>query len=163
MGAVLYQLFTGLTPNQARARLTVSPLHDVPSASLINPAIDDTLEGLLSLMLDRDPAKRPHSLRVIEALLVDVCESIELEPSRAAISAWAAQVPVAAPVAVAAPVVRAVPRHVPTFVVLADEDVEEEEDEEAPVTSRAAPRLLDIWTVAAGAFCVVAFALATQL
>jgi hypothetical protein len=71
VGALLYQLFTGLTPNQARARLSISPLHEVPAASRLNPAIDDTLEGLLELMLDQDPSRRPHSLRVIEALLVE--------------------------------------------------------------------------------------------
>jgi serine/threonine protein kinase len=168
VGGVLYQLFTGLTPNQARARLAVSPLHDVPAASRINPAIDDTLEGVLSLLLDRDPARRPHSLRVIEALLVDVCESLELEPSRAAILNWASIAPTLR-------VVASPPLAPPTrsFVVLADEDVialdddedeneNENEDEETPAASPG-PMRFDLWAVAAGAFCVVAFAMATHL
>lgn len=162
VGTVLYQLFTGLTPNQARARLAVSPLHDAPAASRINPGIEDTLEGLLCLMLDRDPARRPQSLRVIEALLVDVCESVELEPSRAAILNWAA----VAPKLTIVP-----PQHLPSYVVvLADEDVvavdddeeaEEEDEEEEAAADR--PLRFDGWAVAACAFCVAAFAMATQL
>ena len=168
VGAVLYQLFTGLTPNQARARLAVSPLHDAPPASRINPAVDDTIEGLLCLMLDRNPARRPHSLRVIEALLVDVCESLELEPSRAAILSWASIAPTLS-------VVKAPAQHTPSYVVvLADEDVvalddhgdadgaEEDEDDEVGAASQG-PLRFDAWAVAACAFSVFAFAMATQL
>lgn len=168
VGAVLYQLFTGFTPNQARARLTVSPLHDAPAASRINPAIDDTLEGVLSMMLDRNPAKRPHSLRVVEALLVDVCEAMELESSRASIIAWASVAPKLAVVPPPPP-----KQHRPSYVVvLADEDVialdddepvanddEEEEEEE----TKDGPLRFDMWALAACAFCVVAFTMATQL
>ncbi len=159
VGAVLYQLFTGLTPNQARARLAVSPLHDAPPASRINPAIDDTIEGLLSLMLDRNPARRPHSLRVIEALLVDVCESLELEPSRAAILNWASIAPTLT-------VVKAPVQHKPSYVVLADEDVvalDDEDEAEEEVDESPAPLRFDAWALAACAFCVFAFAMATQL
>lgn len=164
VGAVLYQLFTGLTPNQARARLAVSPLHDAPPASRINPAIDDTIEGVLSMMLDRNPARRPHSLRVIEGLLVDVCESLELVPSRAAILRWAS----IAPTLTVAP---APVQHKPSYVVvLADEDVmdadDEEEasnDDEETETPSPGPLRFDAWALAACAFCVVAFAMATQL
>ena len=160
VGAVLYQLFTGLTPNQARARLAVSPLHDVPAASRINPAIDDTLESVLSLMLDRDPSRRPHSLRVIEALLVDVCESLELEPSRAAILNWASIAPTLRLVTPPPP-----PRHAASFVVLADEDVvslDDDEEQDDEPTSSPGPMRFDLWAVAACAFCVVAFAMATH-
>ncbi len=167
VGAVLYQLFTGFTPNQARARLTVSPLHDAPAASRINPAIDDALERVLSMMLDRNPAKRPHSLRVVEALLVDVCESLELEPSRAAILAWASVAPKLSMVPPPPP-----RQHRPSYVVvLADEDVvalDDDEpaandDEDEAVESEAGPLRFDLWAVAACAFCVVAFTMATQL
>ncbi len=151
VGAVLYQVFTGLTPTQARARLQVSPLHDVPAASRLNPGIDDALEGVLALMLSRDPALRPHSLRVVEALLVEVCEALELEPSRAAILRWAQLVP-------ALRVVTA-PVRTPRFVEVEDDSEEEEEEEEvAPARLR-----FDSWTVAACAFCVVAFTMATRL
>lgn len=171
VGAVLYQLFTSFTPNQARARLAVSPLHDAPAASRINPAIDETLEGVLSMLLDRNPAKRPHSLRVVEALLVDVCETLELESSRAAIVAWAfvAPRPAAKLTAVPPPPPK---QHRPSYVVvLADEDVisldDEDEaandDEEAEPVDDAGPLRFDLWAVAACAFCVVAFAMATQL
>ena len=163
VGAVLYQLFTGLTPNQARARLAISPLHDAPPASRINPAIDDTIEGLLSLMLDRNPARRPHSLRVIEALLVDVCESLELEPSRAAILGWAS-------IAATLTLVKAPAQHTPSYVVvLADEDVvalddegDEDEDDEVEAASPG-PLRFDGWALAACAFSVFAFAMATKL
>jgi hypothetical protein len=167
VGAVLYQLFTGFTPNQARARLAVSPLHEVPLASRINPAIDDTMEGLLSMMLDRDPARRPHSLRVIEALLVDVCESMELEPSRAAILNWATVHPERSRgVLTMVPPPPLVAPHKPSFVVLADEDVvalDDDEDEEEVAEASPGPLRFDMWAVAACAFCVVAFAMATQL
>ena len=167
VGAVLYQLFTGFTPNQARARLAVSALHDAPAASRINPAIDDTLEGVLSMMLDRSPAKRPHSLRVVEALLVDVCEAMELESSRGSIIAWAS----------VAPKLTAVPppppkQHRPSsVVVLADEDVvalDDDElaandDEEGEEETSDGPLRFDVWALAACAFCVVAFTMATQL
>ncbi len=161
VGAVLYQLFTGLTLNQARARLQVSPLHDVPPASRINPGLDDTLEGMLSLMLDRDPARRPHSLRVIEALLIDVCESLDLEPSRVAILHWAS----------IAPSLRLVtPPPAPAVDVLADEDVislddeaDSEDDADDSEPQHPGPLRFDAWAVAACAFCVVAFTMATRL
>lgn len=157
VGVVLYQLFTGLTPNQARAKLAVSPLHDVPPASRINPAIDDTLEGGLSLMLERDPARRTHSLRVIESLLVDVCESLELVPSRVAILKWASMIPPIA--AVPAPV-----QHKPSHAVVREDEVkpDEDEDDEGEAGPRA-PLRFDAWALAACAFCAVAFAMATQL
>ena len=167
VGAVLYQLFTGFTPNQARARLAVSPLHDAPAASRINPAIDDTLEGVLSMMLDRNPAKRPHSLRVVEALLVDVCEAMELESSRASIVAWASAAPKHTAVP-PPPLKQPVPGYV---VVLADEDVvalDDDEpaandDEEEEEETSDGPLRCDAWALAACAFCVVAFTMATQL
>jgi hypothetical protein len=166
VGSVLYQVFTGLTPKQARAQLHVSPLHDVPAASRINPALDDTIEGLLEIMLDRDPNRRPHSLRVIEALLIDVCESLDLEPSRASILAWAQVTPALRVVTPPAPVpdVKVV-KHTPSFVVLADEDVHEadEEDDEDDAPHVSGGWRFDSWTAAACAFCIVAFTMATRL
>jgi hypothetical protein len=164
VGTVLYQLFTGLTPNQARARLAVSPLHEAPLASKINPAIDDTLEGLLSMMLDKNPQRRPHSLRVIEGLLNDVCESLDVEPSRGSIASWASAHPA---VAVAAPP----KKHRPSYVVVladedvidADEDDSELEDDEAEREEHDGPMRFDKWAVAACAFAVVAFTMATKL
>lgn len=165
VGAVLYQLFTGVTPNQARARLAVSPLHAVPPASLINPALDESLEHLLAVMLDQDPARRPHSLRVVEALLAEACDLFELDPSRDDVAAWAAVAPVA--VAVAAPPAKvAVKRHVPTFTVVRDEaePVEDEEGEtEETTVPDAGPLRFDLWAAAACAFTFVAFAMATNL
>lgn len=166
VGAVLYQLFTGVTPNQARARLAVSPLHAVPLASSINPALDESLEQLLALMLDQDPARRPHSLRVVEALLAEACDSFELEPSRAAVAAWAATKPAPSLVAAPPPAKVAVKRHVPTFTLVRDEeafvDDEDGQTEESAVAD-AGPLRFDPWAVAACAFTFVAFAMATNL
>lgn len=166
VGAVLYQLFTGLTPNQARARLSVSPLHAVPPASLVNPAIDDSIEHLLATTLDHDPARRPQSLRVVEALLAEACDVFDLDPSREDVAAWAATK--AAPVAVAAPAPAKV-RHVPTFTVVRDEEApafsDEDDASETEETEIEAPGPLrfDAWAAAACAFTFVAFAMATNL
>lgn len=167
VGAVLYQLFTGFTPAQARARLQVSPLHDAPPASQLNPAIDDALEAMLAQLLARDPARRPYSLRLVEVALADACEFLDLEPSRAAILAWARVAPALR--VVTPPPVPAV-RHTPTFTVLADEDVEEVEafddedlEDEEDERDAAGPVRFDGWMIAACGFCVVAFAMATSL
>jgi hypothetical protein len=174
VGAVLYQLFTGFTPNQARAKLSVSPLHAAPPASLLNPALDDGLEVLLATLMAREPTLRPHSLRVVEGQLAAVCESLELEPSREALVAWAGR-DVNAPglsepvedrparqtlVASVGPSStssdrpgQSKRRHVPTVELL-----DEEDEEDAP-----SPLRFDVWAAAACAFTVVAFAMATTL
>ncbi|MFZ5441882.1 MAG: hypothetical protein ACOZQL_17895 [Myxococcota bacterium] len=153
VGEVLFQLFTGVTPAQARARLRVPSLHETPAASLLNPALDEALAGVLAQMLDRNPARRPHSLRVVEGVLADVCEQLELEPSRAQLLRWAKLAPKLQVVAPPA-------RHTPTVVFRDDEEDELEDlDDDAP-----APRVgFDGWTLAACGFCVVAFAMATSL
>ena len=165
VGAVLYQLFTGLTPNQARAHLAVSPLHEVPAASRLNPVIDDTLEEMLSLMLDRDPARRPHSLPVLEALLFDVCESLELEPSRAAIITWASTAPPLGAVKPAQPPSPVV-RHRPTYVAVLPGVGEVARDDDEDVDERVVvpgPLRFDRWAVAICVLGVAAFAMATRL
>lgn len=113
VGGVLFHIFTGLTPSQARARLLVTPRHEVPPASRFNPDLDERIEALLAWMLSRDPGRRPHSLRVVEAALGEVCDSLHLQPSRAIILAWASSP--APPDAVKVPRPSA-PRHTPTYV-----------------------------------------------
>lgn len=152
VGAVLYQLFTGLSPQQARAKLSVSPLAAVPPASLLNPALDDGLELLLAKMLAKEPALRPHSLRVVEALLADVCDSLDLDPSRDALAAWAAR---------PAPK-KAAKKHVPSVRFIEAVDDEEPLDDD-DVEEAASPLRFDVWAAAACAFTVVAFAMATTL
>ncbi|MFT3710716.1 MAG: hypothetical protein QM817_24090 [Archangium sp.] len=108
---VLYQVFTGLTPSEARVRYSVSALQPAPAASLVNPLLDESISDLLAKMLDRDPAQRPHSLRLVEHVLEDVCEYLDLVHSRDAVAAWweTSEVAVedvvdAAPVAAVAPI-----------------------------------------------------------
>ncbi|HEY1088496.1 MAG TPA: hypothetical protein VGE37_12405 [Archangium sp.] len=153
VGAVLYQLFTGLSPQQARVKLSVSPLAAVPPASLLNPALDDGLELLLAKMLAKEPALRPHSLRVVEALLADVCDSLDLDPSRAALAAWAAR---PAPKTAAK-------KHVPSVRFIQAVDDDEVLDEDDVGEEAASPLRFDAWAAAACAFTVFAFAMATTL
>ncbi len=165
VGGVLYQVFTGLTPSQARAQLAVSPLHEVPLASRLNPAVDESVEEMLSRMLDRDPKSRPHSLRVVEAWLVDVCDALELEPSRAAILGWvsAAQTP-----AVARQPQPSVTRHQRTFVAVPANSASVEcgdDDEASGGAATKAPSFslhFDVWTIAICAFCLLAFVVAMR-
>ena len=155
VGAVLYRLFTGLTPKQARAALKVSSLHEVPAPARLNPALDDTLDTLIAQMLASHPGARPQSMRQVEAWLGDLCEELDVQPSRAALLRWAGERP--APKAVAPPA--PVRRVVPTFVD-ADDDLEDDEDTavEAP-----GPLRFDAWALSAAAFSVVAFAMASVL
>lgn len=160
VGTVLYQVFTGLTPNQARARCSVSPLHAVPPASLINPALDDSIDALLSQLLDKNAAHRPHSVRVVEAVLEEVCELFDLEPTKTLVATWwnAVAAPVAKPVVVAAPV----KKHVPTLRLVVDEADSEEDDDERDDTEDVGPLRFDAWAMALCAFGVAAFAMATS-
>ncbi len=154
VGTVLYQVFTGLTPNQARARCAVSPLHAVPPASLINPALDDSIDDLLARLLDKNAAQRPHSLRVVEAALEEVCELFDLEPSKARVAAWwNAMAPVAPSVA---------KKHVPSVRLVVEEmDEDSEDDVEGNEGPSPTPLRFDAWAVALCAFGVAAFVMAT--
>lgn len=166
-GTVLYQVFTGLTPNQARAKLSVSPLHAVPPAALVNPALDESISDLLAKMLDRDPAQRPHSLRLVESVLEDVCEFLDLVPSRDVVASWWDTAVVAAEDVLEEPAPAPTPpaprvgavRPARFAAVAYDEDDDEElEEADAPP-----PLRFDAWAVAACAFLVAAVALATSL
>jgi len=161
VGTVLYQVFTGLTPNQARARCAVSPLHAVPPASLINPALDDSIDELLARLLDKNAAQRPHSVRVVEAALEEVCEMFDLEPSKALVASWWNSV--AAPVIAApAPVAK---KHVPSLRLVVEEaehDEDTEDDMEGDEGEAPTPLRFDAWAVALCAFGFAAFAMATS-
>lgn len=154
VGTVLFQLFTGLTLNQARARLGVSPLHAAPPASAVNPALDDAIDALLGQLLDARPTARPHSLRLVQLNLEEVCELYELTPSREPLQALAAE-----PMGV----VRApAPRRVVPVVDLREDD-EEEEDDEKESAEPVGPLRFDGWAVGLLAFGFAAFAMATTL
>lgn len=167
-GTVLYQVFTGLTPNQARAKLSVAPTHAVPPASLVNPALDESISDLLAKMLDRDPAQRPHSLRLVEHVLEDVCEFLDLVPSRDVVRVWwesavisaddlivEAAAPAPTPPAPRAGVASRPARF--AEVASDEDDADDEEGEFVP------PLRFDAWAAAACVFLVAAFALATKL
>lgn len=155
VGAILYRLFTGLTPKQARAALKVSSLQEVPAPARLNPALDDTLDTLVAQMLSSHPGSRPPSMRQVEAWLADVCEELDVQPSRAAVLRWAGARP--APRAVPAPVKRVVP------ALVADEDDEEDLEEEGAVADAPGPVRFDAWALAAAAFSLVAFTMASVL
>ncbi|MBL8910786.1 MAG: hypothetical protein JNM17_08810 [Archangium sp.] len=168
-GTVLYQVFTGLTPNQARAKLSVPPQHAVPPAALVNPALDESISDLLAKMLDRDPSQRPHSLRLVEQVLEDVCEFLDLVPSRDVVRAWWESAVVSADdiIVEVAPAPAATPpaprmglasRPARFAEVAYDEDDEEEQNDDFPP-----PLRFDAWAAAACVFLVAAFGLATQL
>jgi hypothetical protein len=155
VGAILYRLFTGLTPRQARVALKVSSLHEVPSPAQINPALDDTLDTVVAQMLASHPAARPQSMRQVEAWLADVCEELEVQPSRAAVLRWAK----AAPRLVVVPAPRVVARAELAGDVLNDDDL----DDDALKDDAPGPLRFDAWAVAACAFSVVALVMATTL
>jgi serine/threonine protein kinase len=166
-GTVLYQVFTGLTPNQARARLAVSPLQPVPPAALVNPALDESISDLLGKVLDREPANRPHSLRLVEHVLKDVCEFLDLVPSRDVVASWweMSEVAEVLEAEIAAPPTPPAPRaRLHRLTVRSVEvEVEDDDDEDAPQAKYEGPVKFDLWAVAACAFCVVAFALASTV
>jgi serine/threonine protein kinase len=171
---VLYQVFTGLTPSAARARYSVPQHEPVPAASLVNPLLDESISDLLGKMLDRDPAQRPHSLRLVEHVLEDVCEYLDLVHSRDAVASWweTSEIEVEdvvetapAPKVVAAPPAAPKPGHRPT-VRVAREDLYEEadddfdEDDDARRSAAPGPLRFDAWAFAACAFGIVAFVVA---
>lgn len=157
VGAVLYRLFTGLTPKQARAALKVSSLHEVPAPAQLNPAIDDTLDTLIAQMLASHPGARPQSMRQVEAWLAELCEELDVQPSRPALLRWAGERPAPKVVATPAPVRRVVP----TFVD-EDDDADLDDDEDAAAEAPG-PLRFDAWALSAAAFSVVAFAMASVL
>jgi len=179
VGTVLFQLFTGLTPEQARVQCRVSPLQAVPPASLFNPALDDGIDGVLAQLLSRDPAQRPDSVWRVEAALEDVCELYDLEPSSALVEVWWASgpalqivAPPPPPAVVAPPPAPAVavavakkPKHQPTIrFVDADEDSDDEfDDDDVQSKDDPGPLRFDAWAVAACAFLVAAFTLAFKV
>jgi len=105
VGGVLFQLFTGLTPAQARARLSIARHDEVPPPSRLNPALDEALDELVVSMLVADPAERPFSCAYVLSDLLDVMDELGLSPDADVVAKWAglAAAPAPAPVAVAAP------------------------------------------------------------
>jgi hypothetical protein len=78
VGAIVYRLFTGMTPLQAMTRQPVSRLHQVPAPSSLNPSIDPALDEVLLSALATDPGERPISARVISGTIEGVFAELEI-------------------------------------------------------------------------------------
>lgn len=184
VGGVLYQLFTGLSPSQARARLQLPKLHETPAPSKVNPALDDTLDLLVVGMLAKEPSDRP-SLHVVESVLASVLDDLGLEPSQLEVARWAglaADEPRTEPhlvptlvetPAVALPVVAPVPPPAPVAVAKAKpparrqpprswqlEDDEDDDVVEAHEQAWTEPPRFDAWAALLCVFSVAVFAMA---
>lgn len=167
VGGVLYQLFTGVSASQARARLAVPRLDQVPAPSRLNPALDDALSDLVVAMLAGDPSERPYSLAHVLATVLDVMDDLGLAPQPEAIARWAglAAAPAPAPVA-PAPAVKLVPvvarspaRRAPPRSWQTDDDEAWDEDDDAPV-GFVEPVRFDGWALLACCFAVASLAIA---
>ncbi len=164
LGAVLYQVFSGLTPAQARARQAVPRLHQVPPPSRFNPALDDGLDALVLTMLAAEPSDRPVSLRIVEGRILGAFTELGLEPTRDEVARWAALRTAQKPVLMVAPAPAPRPaaqvrRPLPVWH---DEDEEEVLSMEA-VAAWAEPLRLDVWAFAAVAFSAVALVMALTM
>lgn len=171
VGVVLFQLFTGVTPAQARARLQVPRLHEVPAPSRLNPALDDALSDLVTKMLAGDPAERPYSLAHVLGDVLDVMDELGLAHDEAGVARWASlDVAEPAPAPVAAPVVKVVP--VVTAPLRADKPLhrepprswqaEEGDGYEDDTTGDAAwtePVRFDAWALLACCFAIASLAI----
>ncbi|MEW5741633.1 MAG: hypothetical protein AB1938_22130 [Myxococcota bacterium] len=181
VGGVLYQLFTGLTVSQARARLQVPRLHEVPAPARLNPTLDDELSAVVASMLASDPVARPYSLAHVLSDVLDVMDDLGLSHDEAVVAAWASlEAPAAAPVVplavvappvVAKPVVKAVPvaaaplpaakqplHRAPPRSWQTDDD-EQDLDDEAADTSWAEPVRFDAWALLACCFAIASLAI----
>jgi hypothetical protein len=90
VGGVLFQLFTGLTVAQARARLNVPRLHEVPAPARFNPTLDEALSEVIASMLAADPAARPYSLAHVLRGVLEVMAELGLAHDEAVVARWAA-------------------------------------------------------------------------
>lgn len=178
VGVVLYQLFTGLTPAQARARLQVPRLNEVPAPSRFNPALDDTLDALVASMLAADAAERPYSLAHVLADVLNVMDDLGLEVDEAVVARWAglaeaAPEPKPVPVAVVAPAPKVVPvvaapvakkaphRAPPRGWQTEDaEDFESDDADDVQAAEWAEPVRFDGWAVLAACFAIASLAIA---
>lgn len=140
VGAVLFQLFTGLTLAQARARSPVPRLHAVPAPSRFNPSLPDAVDALLPRLLAAHPEDRPASLRLVLAKLDEGLEELGLgaPPERTLLTAVPPQPARCAPAAAA-------------------EDAEDEADADEPEVSAPA-KVEAAWLVAAVGFSAMALA-----
>ena len=179
VGVVLYQLFTGLTPSQARARLQVPRLNEVPAPSRFNPALDDTLDGLVASMLAADAAERPYSLAHVLADLLNVMDDLGLEVDEAVVARWSglaeAPEPKPAPAVVAVAVAAPAPKPVAAQPVAKKaphrapprgwqtedaEDLELDDADEVQAAEWAEPVRFDGWAVLAACFAIASLAIA---
>jgi hypothetical protein len=170
---VLYQLCTGLTVSQARARLQVPRLHEVPAPARLNPTLDEALSEVIASMLASDPAARPYSLAHVLSDVLNVMDELGLAHDEAVVARWAAldepeaPLPVAAP---SAPVVKVVPvvaaplpakksaHRAPPRSWQTDED-EDEAFDDASDAAWVEPVRFDAWALLACCFAIASLAI----
>jgi hypothetical protein len=119
IGAMMFEMLTGMTVLQAYVRAPMRELTKTPVPSLFNPGVDQSIDDLVTASVDRDPAQRPHSVRALQAGIAHCFGELDLEPSPAELAALvserfpaAAMIPMQAPTpalaAAVAPVAAAV-------------------------------------------------------
>lgn len=86
LGAVLYRLLAGVTPEEATRRSggLVPP-------SRFNPSVDDALDGLVLTLLDPDPMERPYRLAQVDGQLIAIGAELGLAPTSHALVTWVVQ------------------------------------------------------------------------
>jgi serine/threonine protein kinase len=97
LGAVLYELLTGVTPHEAPTPYEVAALaltQPILPPSARNPAVWPELERVVLTALAADPAARHPDMR---AFMLDLRRALAQQPSSAAREAPAPSAPVAAP------------------------------------------------------------------
>ena len=87
IGAIMYELLTGMTVLQAYVRAPMRELTRTPAPSLFNPGVDPSIDELVTAAVDRDPALRPHSVRALQAGIAHCFGELDLEPSPAELAA----------------------------------------------------------------------------
>lgn len=145
VGAVLFQLLTGLSLAQARGRSAVPRPGAVPAPSRFNPSLPDAFDALLPRMLASHPEDRPDSLRLVLAKLDAGLAELGLAP---------------APAHLTPPPFRAPPpalRRAPAL-----DDAEDDGDLDGERAAPPSARVEAAWLLAAVGFSVMALAVALQ-
>jgi len=149
LAVALYQLFTGVTPAQARGQLVIPTIHAVPLPTLLNPAIDDAVEEMMMALLERDPAERPWAASAVREVLERVMDDLAVEPDARAVAALFAPAAPPPQQQAAAPQ----PKRAQHLWVV-DED--EDDDDVADAVEWREPLRFDAWAAAAAGLVVVA-------
>ncbi|MHB8872579.1 MAG: serine/threonine-protein kinase [Myxococcaceae bacterium] len=146
IGAITFELLTGMTVLQAFVRAPMRELTRTPAPSLFNPGVDLSIDELVTAAVDRDPGVRPHSVRALHDGIRHCFGELDLEPSPVELAAVVSerfpaaslvplQMPVPAPPAVAPPNTLAAPKAAPALAPTPRAPVAERFEAAAP-TSR---------------------------